>query len=82
MQKLTGINNLYVAPNPSTVDLTTLTLNQFIGSGNAAVVVVVDSSISLGAYNGKGFYTYSQLNAYNNYSSESLLTFHCRLILR
>jgi len=45
-----GINNLFVT---SASDLTTLTLNTFIGNNKAAVVVVVDPSgtgISLGNY--------------------------------
>lgn len=70
--QLSGINNLFVAPNPSTVDLSSLTVNQFIGSGQAAVVCIVqpsDSSISLGPYTTRGFYTYSQFNVYNNYSN-------------
>ncbi|KAI0342816.1 PLC-like phosphodiesterase [Trametopsis cervina] len=70
-QQLTGLNNLFVAPNPTTVDLTTLTLNQYIGNGQAAVVIVVqpgNSSITLGNYATRGFYRYSQFNAYNSYA--------------
>ena len=45
-----------------------MTLNDFIGSGHAAVVCVVQSSIALGEYNRKGFYRYNQHNVYNSYS--------------
>lgn len=68
---LLGINDLYVAPDPTTVDLTQLPLSDFIGDDNAAVVVIVqpnNGSITLGDYNSLGFYTYSQFNAYNSYS--------------
>jgi hypothetical protein len=54
-----GIKNLFVAENPTRVDLTTLTINDFIGSNSAAVVVVVESSsngISLGNFSNQGFY--------------------------
>jgi hypothetical protein len=70
MQQMLGIKNLYIAPNSTTVDLTTLTLNQFIGNGKAAVVVIVELiGIDLGTYATKGFYKYSQLNTYNSYSN-------------
>lgn len=70
-QQLLGINHLYVASNPTSVDLTTLTLNQYIGNGQAAVVVIVqpdDSSVSLGDYVHRGLYHYSQFDAYNSYA--------------
>lgn len=70
-QQLLGINNLFVAANPTTVDLTTMTLNQFISGNRAAVLIIVqpsDSSITLGSFVTRGFYTYSQFNAYNSYS--------------
>lgn len=55
-----GLNFLFFAPgsiNPA--DLTALTINQFIGGGQAAVVIVLEpGDISLGSYAGKGFYTY------------------------
>lgn len=71
LAELAGLNNLFIAPNPTQVDLTTLTLNQFIGNGAAAVIVIVqpnNGSVTLGDYAQRGFYTYSQFNAYNSYS--------------
>ncbi|KAF7791997.1 hypothetical protein EIP86_003024 [Pleurotus ostreatoroseus] len=76
-QQMTGINHLFIAPNPTTVDLTSMTLNQFIGSGQAAVLVIVQpsgSGISLGSFATQGFYTYSQYNAYNSYADTDNLT--------
>ncbi|KAJ7262771.1 PLC-like phosphodiesterase [Mycena haematopus] len=74
-QQLTGINHLFVAPNPTTVDLTTLTLSTFIGSSPAVVVIIQpDNSVSLGDYASKGFYQYSQLNAYNEYADTATLS--------
>ena len=68
-----SLQHLFVAPGDSTsVDLTLLTLDQFIGAGTPAVVVIFspgDASTGLGAYHGQGFYTYAQLNAYNSYSN-------------
>lgn len=73
--QLTGINHLYVDPNPTTVDLTKVTLSTFIGSSPAVVVVVQpDNTIDLGDYSSKGFYQYSQLNAYNSYADTSTLS--------
>lgn len=76
-QQMTGIEHLFVAPNPTTVDLTSMTLNQFIGSGSAAVLVIVQpsgSGISLGSYATQGFYLYSQYNAYNSYADTDSLS--------
>jgi len=73
--QLTGINHLYVDPNPSTVDLTTVTLSTFIGSSPAVVVIVQpDDTIDLGDYASQGFYQYSQLNAYNEYADTNTLS--------
>ncbi|PSR84202.1 hypothetical protein PHLCEN_2v5490 [Hermanssonia centrifuga] len=76
LQQLTGINHLFVAPNPTSVDLTSMTLGQFIGNGQAAVLVITQpsGSISLGSFATQGFYTYSQYNAYNSYSDTDSLS--------
>lgn len=69
--QLKGINNLFIAPNPLTVDLTALVLNDFIGGNQAAVVVIVDpsdSSITLGDYANQGFYSSKNFAVYNQYS--------------
>lgn len=68
--KLTRLSHLFVAPNPTSVDLTSLTLNQYIGHGTAAVVVIVETpAVDMGVFSHWGFYTYPQLNAYNVYTS-------------
>jgi hypothetical protein len=68
LNQMKGIRNLFVAPNATTVDLTTLPLVQFIGNNQAAVIVVVESDITLGDFANAGFYRYAQFNAYNAYS--------------
>lgn len=63
-----GLNALFTAP-AGVKDLTTLTLNDFIGSGKAAVVIIVETGgIDLSQFAGKGVYPGSALNANNNYS--------------
>jgi len=60
-----GLNHLFVAPNPTSVDLTTLPLNQFIGTNQAAVLIIVHSnsySVILGEHHHRGAYNYSQMN--------------------
>jgi hypothetical protein len=72
LSQLKGINNLFIAPNPTTIDLTTLTLNDFIGGNRAAVLVIVEpsgSGISLGDYANQGFYSASNFPVYNQYSN-------------
>lgn len=66
--QLTGINHLYVHPNPTTVDLTKVALSTFIGSSPAVVIIVQPDNIDLGSYSSKGFYRYSQFNVYNSYA--------------
>lgn len=69
MNELTAIRNLFVAPNASTVDLADMTVSQFIGTGQAAVLVLVEpSGVVLGPYAERGFYKYSQFNLYDNYA--------------
>ena len=68
--QLTGLSHLFVSPNPASVDLTMLTLGDFIG-GQAAVVVVVEPSgpgITLGGFAAQGYYTPANFNVYNQYS--------------
>ena len=55
----------------TTGDLSQLTLNDYIGQGRAAVIVVVDpsgSNIEIGSYANKGFYSAGQYTIYNEYS--------------
>jgi hypothetical protein len=67
--ELLRIEHRFVAP-VSGSDLTQLKINDFIGSGGAAVVLVVDpTNISLGSYASQGFYTSSQLCIYDEYSN-------------
>lgn len=70
LDKMRNINYLYSAPDPY-MDISLLSLEDFIGSGNRgqpSVVVVVDSGHDLGDYLGRGFYTPSQFNVTNLYS--------------
>jgi len=70
---LLRLQNRFVAPgDPTTVDLTTLKLNDFIGGGNAAVVLIVEpASISLGDFAKQGFYKYAQFNAFNSFANKN-----------
>lgn len=73
-QQMTGIQHLFVS---SSGDLTTLPLNQFIGNGQAAVVVVIQPdttaipNFTLGQYAQRGFYLYGAYDAYNNYAEKN-----------
>lgn len=74
LAKLSGLNNLFITTNPTTVDLTKLTLNDYIGKGHAAVVVICDpstGSVTLGDYAKKGFFTASQFNMVNLYANSN-----------
>ena len=76
LAQLKGLNHLFVAPNPTTVDLTLLKLSDFIGS-QAAVVVVVDpagSGITLGDFAAQGFYTPINFSVYNQYADTNDLS--------
>ncbi|NJL29009.1 MAG: hypothetical protein HC897_14535 [Thermoanaerobaculia bacterium] len=76
LTQLLALNHRFVAPNPTTVDLTQLTLNDFIGS-QAAVIVVVDpsaSGITLGDFATQGFYTPANFSVYNQYSDTNVLS--------
>jgi hypothetical protein len=71
-----GLNNLYTAA-PIGADLTTLTLNSYIGNNAPAVVVIVDASasgISLGGFAGEGFYLPDSFPVYNEYSDTNDLS--------
>ncbi|RQU49160.1 hypothetical protein DF143_37175 [Burkholderia cenocepacia] len=66
---LQGLNHRFVHDSAS--DLTMLPLQTFIGTGQAAVIVVVDPSangINLGSYAGQGFYPASSFPVYNQYA--------------
>lgn len=72
--ELTRTNNRFVAPgDPTTVDLTKLTLNQFIKDRAAVVFIVEPGAAQLGGYATSGFYRYSQFDAYNNFASSNNL---------
>ena len=71
---LSQITSLYVGPGTNT-DLTKLTVADYIGNGQAAVVVIVDPlvgpsspPISLDKYAGQGFYPAASFPNYNNYA--------------
>ena len=65
---LLGISHLYVAIDPFSDDLTTLTLGAFIGAGKPAVLIIVEPDCELGEFAHKGFYKRSNFNVYNNYA--------------
>jgi hypothetical protein len=76
LQLLQGLNNLYTGAAMG-ADLTTLTLNTYIGNNTPAVVVVVDASasgITLGSFAGEGFYLPANFPVYNEYSDTSDLS--------
>jgi len=69
--KLLALNHLWVAPgDPTKVDLTNVVLNDLIGNGQAAVIVLVEpANAQLGEYAKKGFYKHESLIIYNKYSN-------------
>jgi hypothetical protein len=71
LQKLLGLNHRYVAPQQNISDLSLLTLQEFIGTG-PAVLVILDQdaqSVSLQNYEGSGFYSSDLFSVYNEYSN-------------
>ena len=75
LAKLLRLNHRFVAPNPTMVDLTMLTLGDFIGS-QAAVVVVVqpsNSTITLGSFANQGFYTPQSFSVFDSFANTDLL---------
>jgi hypothetical protein len=70
MQQLLGLQYRFTAP-AGTSDLSKLTLNQFIASGPAVMIIFDDSTLSPGAFSQTeyaGFYNNSQLSVYNSYA--------------
>ena len=70
LQQLLALNYRFVAP-PDTTDLSFLTLQDFIGT-SPAVMVIFDQdaqNVTLGSYAGQGFYSSSQFSVYNQYSN-------------
>lgn len=60
----------------SAEDLSKVKLSDFIGNGQAAVVVIVESSgISLGNFAGQGFYTAANFPLYNQYADSNDVAF-------
>jgi len=77
LTKLLRLNHRFVAPNPTTVDLTTLPLRDFIGSQAAVVVVAQPSNgtITLGDFVNQGFYKPQSFPVVDEYANtESLDT--------
>jgi hypothetical protein len=69
VEKLRKINHLFVR---DTLDLSRLTLHDFIGHGQAAVVLIVEPGyVYLGADLGRGFYPYSSFSVYNAYADSN-----------
>ncbi len=76
--ELSHLHHLFVVHNDPTVNLTSYTLNRFIATG-PAVVLVVQANVNLGSYAGQGFYRYRNFNVYNNYSDTNDLEKMARL---
>jgi hypothetical protein len=72
MKTLTALNNRYMVQDPEKAkNLNLLTLNDFIGNGQGAVICVMeDQDLDLGDYATKGFYKPSQLGVRNEYSNK------------
>ncbi|KIW52135.1 hypothetical protein PV05_07799 [Exophiala xenobiotica] len=70
-RELMLLKHRFVVTEPEADNLSLLHLSRFIGSGTAAVLIVVEapSHITLGNYGDKGFYLPSQLNVYNEHSN-------------
>lgn len=71
-----GLNHLYTGAAIG-ADLTTLTLNTYIGNNSPGVIVVVDASasgITLGSFAGQGFYLPQNFPVYNQYSDTNNLS--------
>ncbi|KAG8841886.1 hypothetical protein FRB91_004609 [Serendipita sp. 411] len=65
----TGLRHLFVADNPTQVDLKTLPLQKYIGNGKSAVVVQIQQfDVNIDAFASKGFYKDWQLQYYDVYS--------------
>ncbi|PRP70995.1 hypothetical protein BUE93_08535 [Chromobacterium amazonense] len=68
---LEGINNRYIDPNPTTVDLSNKTLGSYIDNRQARVLIIVqpsDSTITLGNFAAQGFYTNKNFSVYDSYT--------------
>jgi hypothetical protein len=68
---LLRLNHRFVTANPTTVDLTTLTLRDFIGSQAAVVVVVDPGVVALGSFANQGFYAARNFTVYNQYAASN-----------
>lgn len=69
LTQLQGLQHLFAT---SASDLSTVKLSEFIGNGQAAVVVIVETpGISLGSFAGQGFYTAANFPLYNEYADKS-----------
>ncbi len=70
VSELAAIDCLYVADDPASVNLSQLTLADYIGAGRAAVIVAADTdAANLGDHARKGFYTYDRFRVYDQYSN-------------
>lgn len=72
LTQLQGLNHRFVT---SAGDLTTLPLESFIGAGQAAVVVIIETAgVSLGSFANQGFYPSSSFPLINEYSDTNDVT--------
>ncbi len=71
--ELEGLKHRFVAP-PGTADLTKLTLNDYIGNGKPAVVIIVDPSekaLSMNGYVQKGIYPMKMFPVIDQFSGKN-----------
>ncbi|MCJ1356416.1 MAG: hypothetical protein MMC33_006411 [Icmadophila ericetorum] len=69
--QLEGIRDRIILNGDEANDLSKLPLNRFLGSGSAAIVIVLEagSQIQLGKWHNQGFFYQRQLNVRNEYSN-------------
>lgn len=69
--ELNSIDHLYVVNNNPDIDLTKETVSSFIQGKPAVILVLEESGISLGNYEGKGFFYYKNFDVYNSYADKN-----------
>lgn len=72
-----SLRNLFTVPDPARgVDLSRLTLREFVGGGRSAVVVIVepsDSTINFEAHENRGFYPLCAFHVFDEFSNTTSL---------
>ncbi|KAB2573736.1 hypothetical protein DBV05_g7576 [Lasiodiplodia theobromae] len=69
-KEFSRVQDRYIAKTANdAANLTSNTLNDFIGSGKAAVIIVVDANIKLGSFEHQGFFTTNEVSVQDEYSN-------------